>query len=175
MLCFVAQNFAKVTALIGKDPTMSRRTELWKMSLADIQENPLLGYGYGAFWDTTSRPARLIREEVWKEAPHSHNGYIELALGLGLVGLGAYSLVFVTMAQRSYSVLHEWSTKRRKVASDLPRFCIHLSAYGEWRCFRGHHSLDTILLPGVLASPGQPRLGWRCAPWLAESLPQPVL
>ena len=103
MLCFVAQNFARVTALIGKDPTMSRRTELWKMSLADIQERPLLGYGYGAFWDTTSWPARLIREEVWKEAPHSHNGYIELGLALGLAGLGTYSLVLVTMAQRSYS------------------------------------------------------------------------
>jgi exopolysaccharide production protein ExoQ len=102
MVCFVAQNFAKVTVLIGKDPSLSRRTGLWKMSLADIQENPLLGYGYSAFWSKTSRPANLIREEVWKDAPHSHNGYIELALGLGLVGLGAYSLVFVTMAQRSY-------------------------------------------------------------------------
>ena len=102
MLCFVAQNFAKLTVLVGKDPTLSRRTGLWEMSLADIQENPLLGYGYAAFWGKTSQPARLIREEVWKEAPHSHNGYIELALGLGCVGLGAYLLVFVTMAQRSY-------------------------------------------------------------------------
>lgn len=102
MFGFVAQNFSKLTTLIGKDPSLSRRTDLWKMSLAAIQENPLLGYGYGAFWGKTSQPATLIREEVWNEAPHSHNGYIELALGLGLVGLGAYSLAFVTMARRSY-------------------------------------------------------------------------
>ena len=96
-------NFAQATQLLGHDPTMSRRSVLWQLSLADIRERPILGYGFAAFWGNTSQPARRIREEAnWEDAPHSHNGYIEVTLGLGLVGLGAYVVVVVKTARRAY-------------------------------------------------------------------------
>jgi exopolysaccharide production protein ExoQ len=101
--CFTAENFGAVTAMIGRDPHLTGRTTLWELSLADIGQRPVLGYGYRAFWTETSRPARLIREEShWEDAPHSHNGYIDLTLGLGLVGLGVYAGVFGIVARRAY-------------------------------------------------------------------------
>jgi exopolysaccharide production protein ExoQ len=102
MICFVSLNLPGVTRMIGKDPTITGRTGLWKMSLAAIQEQPLLGYGWGAFWSKNSISARLIREELNWDAPHSHNGYMEVTLGLGLMGLGAYSVVVGTIAHRGY-------------------------------------------------------------------------
>jgi exopolysaccharide production protein ExoQ len=99
---FVALNLNKVTAMIGRDPHFTGRTVLWEMSVADMQERPLLGYGYEAFWNKTSQPARIIREEANWEAPHSHNGYIDLTLGLGFIGLGLYAVIFWTITQRSY-------------------------------------------------------------------------
>jgi exopolysaccharide production protein ExoQ len=100
---FTARDFAALTSMMGRDSHLTGRTTLWKMSLADIAQRPVLGYGYGAFWTKTSRPARLIREEShWEDAPHSHNGYIDLTLGLGLAGLGAYLAAFGTVARRAY-------------------------------------------------------------------------
>ena len=101
--CLAVSNLATATAMVGRDPHLTGRTTLWTMSLTDIAQRPILGYGYAAFWTKTSRPARLIREESnWEDAPHSHNGYIDLTLGLGAVGLGAYATLFGTVARRAY-------------------------------------------------------------------------
>jgi O-antigen ligase len=103
MMTAVSLNWSKATSLVGRDPHLSGRTLLWRMSLASIQERPLLGYGYAAFWTPDSRPARLIREESgWDDAPHSHNGYLEIALGLGVVGLATYAAALATIARRAY-------------------------------------------------------------------------
>jgi exopolysaccharide production protein ExoQ len=102
-VCLACLNFAQATALTGHDTSMNRRSELWRLSLAYIDERPVLGYGFAAFWSKTSQPARRIREEVrWEDAPHSHNGYIEIALGLGLVGLVVYGLVIIGAVRRAY-------------------------------------------------------------------------
>jgi exopolysaccharide production protein ExoQ len=114
VICFLSLNLSSVTTMIGKDPTMTGRTGLWKMSLEAIQDQPLLGYGYSAFWNKKSPPARLIREELNWDAPHSHNGYIELGLGLGLVGLGAYSAVVGTMTHRGYQLFMNGRENYRK-------------------------------------------------------------
>jgi exopolysaccharide production protein ExoQ len=103
VICFTAENLGSLTEMMGRDPHLTGRTTLWKLSVADIVQRPVVGYGYRAFWSKTSRPARLIREEShWEDAPHSHNGYIDLTLGLGLVGLGAYLSAFVSVARRAY-------------------------------------------------------------------------
>jgi exopolysaccharide production protein ExoQ len=104
MATAISLNWTTATALVGREPHLSGRTVLWKMSVANIQERPLLGHGYAAFWTRGSRPARLIREESgWLDAPHSHNGYIEIALGLGLLGLAAYGVGLTTNARRAYA------------------------------------------------------------------------
>jgi exopolysaccharide production protein ExoQ len=94
----------RLTAMIGKDSHMSGRTDLWSVAIADIQDAPVAGYGYQAFWTPNSRPATLAREEAgWEDAPHAHNGYIDLALGLGLIGLGTYLVLCTTLAARAYA------------------------------------------------------------------------
>jgi exopolysaccharide production protein ExoQ len=100
---FVSQNLTQVTAVMDKDPHLTGRVDLWQLSIADIQKKPILGYGYQAFWGYTSQPARRIREAVnWDEAPHAHDGYIDLSLSLGLLGLATYCFVFCIIARRAY-------------------------------------------------------------------------
>ncbi len=114
-VCIACLNFAQVTELTGHDSNMNRRAGLWRLSLAYIRERPLLGYGFAAFWSTTSQPARLIREEVqWEDAPHSHNGYIEVALGLGLVGFGVYSVIILRTVQRAYLLFMSGQENQRR-------------------------------------------------------------
>jgi O-antigen ligase len=102
-IIFVAsQNIASETAMIGKDSTLTGRTDLWKLSLRAVEERPLWGYGYGAFWGKNSPRARPIREEVNWGAPHAHDGYIDLALELGFVGILIYAIMMFTMMKRAY-------------------------------------------------------------------------
>jgi exopolysaccharide production protein ExoQ len=114
VVCLVSLNLPGVTTAIGKDATLTGRTGLWKMSIAAFEKQPLLGYGYSAFWSKNSPPARLIRQELNWDAPHSHNGYIELGLGLGLLGLGAYGVAVVTMAKRGYAFFLDGHERYRK-------------------------------------------------------------
>jgi len=69
----------------GKDPTLTGRTELW-MDLFKIgQRHPLLGAGYGGFWNPKMF-WELKQLHPW--GPHqAHNGYIEIWLQLGFAGL----------------------------------------------------------------------------------------
>jgi exopolysaccharide production protein ExoQ len=75
---------SKVAGAIGRDPTLTGRTDIWKILLS-MHTNPLLGTGYESFW----LGPRLAW--VWeKYAPglnEAHNGYLEVYLNLGLIGL----------------------------------------------------------------------------------------
>jgi len=69
----------------GRDLTFTGRTVLWEKLLHE-PINPVLGVGYATFW----HGERLAR--YWAMYPDSppfeaHNGYIEVYLNLGLVGL----------------------------------------------------------------------------------------
>jgi O-antigen ligase len=73
---------------IGRDPTLTGRTELWALSLIWIREKPILGSGLEAFWGSYYGPAADFRiASGWLEAPHAHNAYLNLWLDLGLVGV----------------------------------------------------------------------------------------
>ncbi|MBS1841119.1 MAG: O-antigen ligase family protein [Acidobacteria bacterium] len=69
---------------VGRDPTLTDRTLIWNAVLSQ-HTNPLLGTGYETFW----LGPRLDR--VWAIAGHvneAHNGYLEVYLNLGYIGLG---------------------------------------------------------------------------------------
>jgi exopolysaccharide production protein ExoQ len=100
---FAVTNLESVTAALDKDPHLTGRTDLWEYAIDCIKEKPLLGYGYEAFWTYDSVPARRIREAInWDSAPHAHNGYIDLTLSVGIIGLLVYLALLTIFAKRAY-------------------------------------------------------------------------
>ena len=83
-----------VFGLIGRDATLTGRTELWDLVLRAISERPLLGRGYAATWAPTDTMTKAISEAVGWVVPHAHNAFLEVALEIGIVGL-ALVLIFV--------------------------------------------------------------------------------
>jgi O-antigen ligase len=47
----------------------------------------LFGYGYGAFWRGIGGPSAWVWAAVGSTPPHSHNGFLDAWLDLGLVGV----------------------------------------------------------------------------------------
>ena len=70
--------------LLHKNSTLTDRAVLWA-ELFKIKTNPIFGVGFESFW-LGNRPAR-IWEAMWWHPDEAHNGYLEIYLDLGLVGL----------------------------------------------------------------------------------------
>jgi len=77
---------------LGRESSMSGRTVLWGRLLA-IDINPILGTGFESFW-LGKRPQQL--EGLFYFIPNeAHNGYLEIYLNLGLVGLFILIALFI--------------------------------------------------------------------------------
>jgi len=92
---FVTVNYSEdLLPLLGKDSTLSGRAQLWSLVMDAIWKHPILGYGYEAFWQGFKGDSRGILEATGWLVPMAHNGYLDLWLSLGLVGLATYSFLF---------------------------------------------------------------------------------
>jgi exopolysaccharide production protein ExoQ len=88
LVCAALQVSVNVTGelipSLGRNATLTGRTELWQFLLG-MTVNPLIGAGFESFW----LGARL--NQVWAQFQfqpnQAHNGYIEIYLNLGWVGL----------------------------------------------------------------------------------------
>lgn len=104
-------NWDPIMIGLGRDPTLTGRTDIWGYSLGRIAERPWLGYGRGVFWSKRSKyrheagiavmgapPVNLLSGAY--APPHSHNGVVDILLELGYVGLGLFILSFLLLAMR---------------------------------------------------------------------------
>ncbi len=82
---------------LGKDATLTGRTEVWTAALRLIEQRPWTGYGYAAIWDDEDRwapLAKIVKEAGWRPH-HPHNTWIETWLGLGVFGLASWGFCFL--------------------------------------------------------------------------------
>jgi O-antigen ligase len=98
-------NLDEVTAVLGRDASLTGRVGLWQLAISSIERNPIQGYGYSAFWSADSQAATRIREEMNWDAPHAHNGYIDLTLETGLTGLLLLMSAYLTAGRRAIDCL----------------------------------------------------------------------
>ncbi|MGP1274968.1 MAG: O-antigen ligase family protein, partial [Caulobacterales bacterium] len=79
---------------LGRDATLTGRTDIWIALMRQIAERPLLGFGYGVFWQVEMGPAHWVRLETSWPVPTAHNGWIETALATGLVGVSIAAIAY---------------------------------------------------------------------------------
>jgi len=84
-----------VFQLLGRDATLTGRTDLWAVLLPVIANRPVLGYGYSAFWTGSNADVISVWIQAGRLVPIADNGYIDLCLGLGAIGLCIFLYVFI--------------------------------------------------------------------------------
>ena len=102
-------NLETILNATGRSITLSGRTRLWLALLGTIWERPWLGYGYGGFW-LVSDASEGIRQIFGEWAAHGHNGFLDLWLDLGLVGLSVFIYSFLTVCLQALMLLYERRT-----------------------------------------------------------------
>jgi exopolysaccharide production protein ExoQ len=73
--------------LLNRDVTLTGRADLWDAVIEMIGQHPWLGYGHAAFWLGMDGPSAYIWALVGWQPPHAHNGFLDVTLELGLLGL----------------------------------------------------------------------------------------
>jgi len=81
--------------VLGRDTTLTGRTHLWAMLLPIIANRPMLGYGYAAFWAGLKPEVLGLWIGAGRLVPVADNGYIDLCLSLGAVGVCLFLYLFV--------------------------------------------------------------------------------
>ena len=92
----IESNASVLASSVGKNLTFSGRTVIWSALFTKISERPWLGYGYEGFWKGIYGESAYIGK-VFNTPyipPHSHNGFLELILAFGFVGLVFFLLNF---------------------------------------------------------------------------------
>jgi len=85
------------------DPTFTGRTDVWRFSVAQIMAHPIAGYGFSTFWGTEEVLYGMGANSSWANtAGHAHNGYLELALTLGIPGMVLMILWLIVLPIRDY-------------------------------------------------------------------------
>jgi O-antigen ligase len=91
--------------LLGRtdDPTtLTGRAPYWEGELLpNFMKSPIAGYGYDSFWTASRYLQHASAAAGGWFFPDSHNTLIEIALGLGAVGLVLYITVFAVAAYLS--------------------------------------------------------------------------
>jgi O-antigen ligase len=92
LLLWFNANATTALGSIGKDATLTGRTDMWPYIIDMIAKQPWLGYGYSAFWGDWNSPGATVWYAAKWTPPNAHNGLLDLWLALGLAGV----LVFLS-------------------------------------------------------------------------------
>src|SRR6266581_519786 len=102
---FPTLNFESLLEGMDRDTTLTGRTELWELVLLKISQRPWLGYGFGSFWHEQSTESKFVISLAGWNAQHSHNGYLDLLLSLGVLGLTVFVVSLLNALRKCFSFL----------------------------------------------------------------------
>ena len=92
---------------IGKDPTLTGRTDIWEIGMDIIANNPVLGVGYQSLFYIGNESG----EEIWELAHvasgsgfNFHNMYVDTAVELGIIGLLMYLYLISMFFRQIFSL-----------------------------------------------------------------------
>ena len=113
---FIAQGvfdvFGMVVSATGHSSTLEGRGRLWEVLLA-TDRNPILGAGYENYWSGERLRKIWAMPEFWWRPIQAHNGYLEVYLNLGVVGLFILVvLLIVTFGKCARDLLYDFEWGR---------------------------------------------------------------
>lgn len=75
------------------DPSFTGRDAVWKFAFEQIRAHPWIGFGYDTFWNMSHLVNGGYEIETWAaRAGHAHNGYINLLLTTGIIGVTLFAV-----------------------------------------------------------------------------------
>jgi O-antigen ligase len=86
-LFLAAGNRSLLLASLGRDVTLTRRTQIWSAVWTAISSHIAFGYGFSGFWEGIYGESSRVVATLGFVPRHAHNGFLDLWLELGIAGL----------------------------------------------------------------------------------------
>jgi exopolysaccharide production protein ExoQ len=148
---------------VGQTPgALTGRRDLWDQLSGFVGERPVLGYGYGAFWDEP-RSREVIDEQGWPIS-HAHNAYVDVLLEGGPVALVLYLLILITGITLSFAYFRETGNNAYTFFSVLLLFCALNGILESVAVQRSQATFLGALVLIELAFRPHPQPAWNAAP-----------
>lgn len=96
---FATALFQGVLGLLGRDSTLTGRTDIWKAAILAWRETPWVGVGWGSF-STDSRVSYYQEAMYGWVRDHAHSGYVQVLTELGILGAATVAMVMLATILR---------------------------------------------------------------------------
>lgn len=94
---------------LGKDATLTGRTEIWYAVWQALDGHYLFGGGYGSGWAIVAAKVQLYLHGPDSMLSHAHNGYLDLMIDIGMAGVVVTLSIYVLTITK---VFRAFMTKR---------------------------------------------------------------
>lgn len=104
----LATNWVEILTALGRDPTLTGRTDLWVWAMKLNEGREWLGAGFRSFWIDSntryfflsfawSKDAEGNLSDTFAGPSHSHSGYVDLYVELGVLGIIAAAVTLLSV------------------------------------------------------------------------------
>lgn len=90
-----------VLEALGRDDSLTGRRAIWTAVLHHTADRPLVGQGFGGVWGENSPVTLALWRESRFDAFYAHNGWLDVLLQVGWVGLVLLGLLLITLSARA--------------------------------------------------------------------------
>lgn len=114
-----------LVAKLDDPQAFTGRTQIWNMLLHYIRDHPLLGSGYGSFWNIgPGSPVYTYADASLSQTPYGHNGFLDMAAQIGLPGLVLVVVVTIFLPFRKMLGSPLFSGQKGALLAALFTFCV---------------------------------------------------
>jgi exopolysaccharide production protein ExoQ len=105
---YAYQSMPTLLELMNRNEGLTGRTELWQAVWLSISRQPWLGYGFDAFWQNMrGESANVLLAVGWAPA-YAHNGFLDVILGLGFLGLTVFAIGYAIFWRRAFTFVRQY-------------------------------------------------------------------
>ncbi len=112
--------FDVILRLYDPETSFTGRLEIWEFSRDYVLQRPWTGFGYDGFWlSAIALGAEQPFDRVWdpRAIVHGHNGYLDVALAMGLPAL--LLMIWLTVFAPAFDYMRSGTGKTNRLLADL--------------------------------------------------------
>lgn len=107
---YLLTNTSSLISALGKDETLTGRTEIWKNLIGHIGDRPITGFGWSRLFTPDTPISTIASENIGFFVSHSHNDLLHWYVTTGLLGTLLLILNFVLIITISLKLMHSSSS-----------------------------------------------------------------
>ncbi len=109
-----------ILELLGKNDTLTGRSDIWAKVIALANERPAAGWGWVSYWAPWVEPFKSLAIIKHVRYLQAHDAWLDIYLQLGIIGLIVFGLLVLTTLIRSWILALDAGRGRVRLVSIFP-------------------------------------------------------